>query len=186
MQFSDIIFKMKIFQFLRFHITIRHPYPDPTQSILYSIDSCITFCLCKMHRHGFPDLMYLPVGSLDFIDRNSHKIRISRLYFHRRQLRYCTDLTCFFYYNAISSAFHNYAVFFHVSCIAQSNLRMIGRTHPPLYHTVDPSTLLHGIISGTPFSIVNISAPQNKFHQISDGNMHLCHSLCSCFCLLHS
>ena len=50
----------------------------------------------------------------------------------------------------------------------QRNFRTIRCAHPSLDLTVKLRSHLHGILILRCYSIVNVSAPQDEFHQIAD------------------
>ena len=78
------------------------------------------------------------------------------------------DTYPFFLNNSICPTFYLY-----VECIkfhhpAQRNLRMIRDPHPFLNLAVKLCSHLHSILVLRCYSIVNISAPKDEFHQITD------------------
>ena len=156
---------MKVFYFLRINITIGQSYPDVLQLVLHAIDIGIALCLCKMHGYCFLQFMQFPVGSLDLIYGYSHPVTACRRHLVIRKLRHLRQIACRLNDNPICAAIYPDLILLRMITIAQQNLRMILAAHPPLYHPVNPSALLHCIVGSSCSSIVNISGAQNKFNQ---------------------
>ena len=114
------------------------------------IDKGVAFRLRKMHRHSLLHFHQIMVSAFDLVDGDSSLFRN----------------------NAVGSSLHHNLVGIRVINPAQGHLRPIGRAHPPLNHTMDPTALLHGVLRRHRLSIVNIAGAQNKLHQTPHRNTH--------------
>ena len=146
LQLLRLIFLKKVFQSLCFHIAVCHADTHLLLLILYAVDCRIDLCLCQMHRHRILDMLHITVSRLDFIHRH-----------HIARLRN----------DSVRPPFHDNAVLLRIPDIAQKHLRCIVRPHPLLQHSMYSASLLHCIVGSSRASVVDIPAPQDKFHQIS-------------------
>ena len=118
---------MKIADFLCLHMTVRHAHPDIGQFFLCGVNVGVALCLCQMNWHRRLHLFQIVVRSLNLIYGNRHSL-----------YRLLRD-------NTVSPPLHNNLILSRVISVRKRHLRLIGRTHPPLDHAVNPSALLHGI-----------------------------------------
>ena len=115
---------VEVSYFFCFHMTIRHADTNFAQSILLCVDISIAFCLRQMHRYGRLHLLNITENSLDFIYRNGIFLRN----------------------NTVSTPLHDNIVLPCIIGVLKPYLRLIFRTHTPLYHTVDSAAFLHCIL----------------------------------------
>lgn len=107
-----------------------------------------------MNLHRLLDQRQIPINTFDLIDQRPPGIRLY----------------------AIRPSFYNNRILFTVYSVTQSHLRHIVRPHLSLNLPVKPAPDLHRfLIRHRPLPVVDITAPQNKLNQISDGYSDLFH-----------
>ena len=143
----------EILQLLRLQISVGELHADLRQLLPLRVDTGVAESLGQMHAHRLPDEIQIPVHALDLVDVDQAVLRE----------------------NPVRAALHHAVKFSHGDTGLQRDLRLIACSHPPLYFSVKTSPCLHGQkVCLSRRSAVQISLPQDKFHQRAHGDPDLC------------
>ena len=131
-----------------FQADIGHADPDFFQIVLRAVDPGIAHGLCQMDRNGLLNPFQIGIDALDLFDHDLFTCR----------------------QNSIGPSLHHKGVVFLFFLPAQGNLRLITGSPASLHLAVHAASGRHCLPLGpsTP-AVVQISAPENKFHQRPDG-----------------
>ena len=108
-----------------------------------------------MYGHRLLHLLKIPVGSLDLI-------------YGHGLLRRAVPMD-----HAVCTSLHHQIIRGSLIHITERHLRLIIRSHPPLNHTMNAPAFRHRVVGRRSFSVINIPAAQNEFHQSAHRNPDL-------------